>query len=745
MGDCLRLNDVGSWELASLSDVQARIAEVILGEPSGAANLGSITLHSHQAIAVQRLKESIDRFNGALLCDEVGMGKTYVALAVARKFATTMVVMPAALVSMWQSALKTTGIEAETMTFEALSRADVDEWRGNGRPPANFAFVIVDEAHHARNPRTNRYLALERLVRNAKVLLLSATPIHNRRDDLVVLLSLFLGSRARSMTSAELAQCVVRREQRQLEREVQLPVVLPTATHEVSDDAAIVEALMNLPPPVPVRDGGVAAVLVGRGLVHQWASSEAALHAALRRRIGRAIALCISLEAGTYPSLAELESWIYDDGALQLGFPELLSSPAGNHTDLLTGVRDHVAALEAIQSRFQSTIIDARRADIVAGIRAERGDARIVAFAQYADTIAMLYRRLANAGYVAMLTSHGARVAGGALSRNEAIARFAPLATASRTPTPAERIHLLLTTDLLSEGVNLQDADMVIHLDVPWTAARMEQRVGRVARLGSRHKQVYVHLIRPPASAARVLDGEPIVHRKWNLARAEEDLPRRVEQVRAALERWRKSDRRRHRPHSSATLVASASAGMDGFVAAVSVDGAPALLVSEGGQLSVDVNAQLRACTRVRRTAAAPHPDTVAAALALIARWSLTRRAASAAGVGASRARRRRDLIARIDSAIESAPPHQRSTRLSLAAQARAIVTASQSAAIERELENLLHADISDEKWLAAIADIGVQQAITRKSDDDPLKVHAVLLLSVRQRRSPPPPDRESP
>ena len=46
---------------------------------------------------------------------------------------------------------------------------------------------------------------------------------------------------------------------------------------------------------------------------------------------------------------------------------------------------------------------------------------------------------------------------------------------------------LLLTTDLASEGVNLQDASVVVHLDLPWTAARLEQRVGRVARLASAH------------------------------------------------------------------------------------------------------------------------------------------------------------------------------------------------------------------------------------------------------------------
>ena len=65
-----------------------------------------------------------------------------------------------------------------------------------------------------------------------------------------------------------------------------------------------------------------------------------------------------------------------------------------------------------------------------------------------------------------------------------------------------DHIDLLLTTDLLSEGVDLQDASVVVHLDVPWTPARLAQRVGRVARLGSAHSRVSVHGLAPPADVA---------------------------------------------------------------------------------------------------------------------------------------------------------------------------------------------------------------------------------------------------
>ena len=671
-----------------------------------------------------------------MLCDEVGMGKTYVAISVARESKRRVIVAPAALLSMWETALQKTETGADILTFETLSRIDADDYRGRLQNSRRSDFVIVDEAHHVRNPRTNRYFALEQLVRGAKVLLLSATPIHNRREDLVALLSLFLGSRARTMTARELAQCVVRREQSQVKRSIPIPVLLPTTSHEVSDDPAFVEALMNLPPPVPVRDGGIASALVGRGLVHQWASSEAALREALRRRIARATALRVSLEAGAYPTLRELETWVYDDGALQLGFAELLSAPVTSHRELLEGVRAHLTGLQAFQTRFASaSLIDQKRFEIVETIRAAKTRSRTVAFAQYAETAAMLYRRLVHTGHVALLTSHGARVAGGSLRRKDAIARFAPVATESRRPPESEAIRLLLTTDLLSEGVNLQDADTVIHLDIPWTAARMEQRVGRLARLGSSHAEVHVHVIRPPASAAKVLESEAIVERKWRLARAQETTPRKVERLREILEAWRQSAGDAGIGDDTRIPIAATHSATAGCIAAVTVDGSTHLIVGSE-EISTALDAQLDACSRPTFEEGVVTESEISIAFGAIRRWCESQRAASAAGVATSTALSRRDLVARIDGAIDSAAPHLRAGRLLLATRARQLVTAPQCAAVERELQKLSRAELADDEWLAAVANIDAQQAISSDAQTESEQVHAVLLFSVKRHQS---------
>jgi len=752
--------------------VRSLIARLVLANAPAQAKVGSILLQPHQISAVTRLQTSLDQFGGALLCDEVGMGKTYVATAIAQRYADCLVVSPASLISMWRDALTVTRTTARLLTFEALSRADTDGFHGRGKAVQERPdLIVVDEAHHVRNPGTNRYFALASLARGARVLLLSATPIHNRRADLVALLSLFLGSRAHTMTSAELALCVVRREQDQLQGTFGIPEVLPAVHHQLSDDRRVVDALMNLPPPLPARDGGLGGVLIGRGLVHQWASSEAALREAVRRRIARATAMCASLEAGTYPTERELETWTYGDGTLQLGFPELLSSFTANHADLLAAVRLHLGALESFQSRFAtSNALDVERAQIIARIRSLRSGSKIVGFAQYSETVSILFRELAHEGRVAMLTSHGARVAGGALTRTEAIGRFAPGANHYRAPRLAESIDLLLTTDLLSEGVNLQDAQVVVHLDLPWTPARMEQRVGRVARMGSRYKHVHVHVLRPPRSAEAVLSSDMILRRKWSVARnavgtsAPNPLPEqagsemrrgdsshidsgasesespalKTERVRSILQGWLTPQAAE--PAQAATnhvdddvIVATVRSLHVGFVASLSMDEEPRLIVGVRGEASVDLDDQIAVCSITSADEVPTDPDAVQRATSAILTWCIHQSASTAAGVGASSAVRRKEITKRIDSTIQRVPPHLRSARSAIAARARRVVTMQQCAAIEMELDTLLKSDLPADEWLNAIA--ALESATINPSQaglpTQPPKIQALLLLQA--------------
>lgn len=751
--------------MTSATQVRARIANLILGEHPVDITLGEVALHPHQLSAVSRIRMAIREFGGALLCDEVGMGKTFVAAAIAREYSAPLVVAPAALAQMWRDALFATDIRANFVSFEKLSRLPPDSpsrsWLTPGDSPRptlerKYDLVIVDEAHHARNHATRRHARLKELTRDAKVLLLSATPIHNRRDEMSAVLSLFLGSRARALTPAEITRCVFRRGHAQLEDHALIPRVLPVRTLRVSDDASVVRALMSLPEPVRVRDGGSGGVLIGRGLVHQWASSEAALHAALRRRIARAWALIASLEAGTYPSEQELRAWTFDDGILQMGFPELLSAKVGDTDALLDSVRKHANGLDAFRAQHgRQSGLDVERARHLLAIRRLHPDAKIVAFSQHAPTVSMLYRQLQSIGGVAILTSQGARVAGGKLSRRDALARFAPDALKASRPPPSEAIELLLTTDLLSEGVNLQDAQIIVHLDLPWTAARMEQRVGRVARMGSPHAAIHVYLIRPPESADALLGTESLITRKWDVARrvvgssassplAKADdgqnndharsMNQLTESLRAILECWRHPESTEGEPSPQGShddmWAAAVESRKSGFLAAVELEQELQLVASISGDASTDLESQIAACKLgVGADVEARHGD-VEQAQSDIRRWAETECASAMAGISFSKALRRRRLVNRIDRAIEAAPPQSRTSRVAVAAQARAVVASQQSAAIEAELASLADSDLADDEWLQAIARIHPSDHSTLpRAAICNLRIHALLLL----------------
>src|SRR5438067_9555229 len=144
-----------------------------------------IELASHQIDAVDRVATLFDRFRGAILADEAGLGKSFVAAAVAAAHRGEVeVIVPASLVKQWRETLDAFGVAAAVMTHDSLF----------GEPfvpqPDRDRLLIVDEAHAFRNRATQRYDALARRSIGATLLLVTATPICNSPDDLAALVAL---------------------------------------------------------------------------------------------------------------------------------------------------------------------------------------------------------------------------------------------------------------------------------------------------------------------------------------------------------------------------------------------------------------------------------------------------------------------------------------------------------------------------------------------------------------------------
>lgn len=663
--------------------------------------LGSVRLRPHQLDAARRIRGLVRKHGGALLCDEVGLGKTYVALATATSYARPLIVAPASLRSMWLDAAGRAGVTMRFVSLESLSRS-VPTRRDHD-------FLIVDEAHHFRTTSTKRYRALATVAARSPVLLVSATPVHNKADDLTALIQLFSGSAARVLSKEQTAGLIVRRDRREagdLFPHVHVPVRL-----ELPSDPRVLDALLALPSPVPPKDGGMAAAIVTQTLVRLWASSDAALREGLRKRLAKAIAIREALEAGHYPTRQELAAWTYAEGSVQLGFAGLLAPVtfAGSST-LLDAVTGHERKLvELLAALPRDSIADAARVEHLRALQRSHATAKIVAFSQFSETVAMYYRYLARFGGTAMLTSRGARIASGVISRREALERFAPASSNATPPGPGQKISLLIATDLLSEGVNLQDASVIVHLDLPWTAATLEQRVGRVARLGSLCGEVFVYHVAPPAPAADVLRAESIIRRKTMLSDSGVG-PSRVpplfarasvqrsdvadaESVRRMLRAWVK-----HAAVDEKTqcVWAAVAADRDALLALITVRGRATLVAGHGGCLST-------APALVRDTAdAASGPpasvpqDAVASACADVRRWIDNALAADDAGRRLGMPALARRIAAGLARQMSTCPRHERSRLSGRVAALQTRIQSPLTLGIEQEIEAELQSPTQD-------------------------------------------------
>ena len=460
--------------------------------------LGSVTLLPHQREAVVLVSQALTRFGGALLADPVGTGKTYVALTVASAYPHVTVVVPAGLRSMWHRSLAATGVSATLLSFESLSRRTQAHAHAAALPQGRVPLLIVDEAHHARNPATQRFARLAHLAWGRDVLLLSATPVHNRPRDLHTLCSLFLGESAARVPPALLARVVCRRLEAQPPG---LPVVAPTQWIPVTTDAGILAALQGLPPPVPPADGRAAAALGALVLLRQWCSSDAALVAALNRRLTTGTAMQHRLERGQLLTRAELRRWIVDTGVVQLDLALDAAAPGPAPAGTLDRLRAHVDAARALRDRLHSQPADASRLASLHTILDTNRGVRAVLFTHSADTAHATWRALVPHYPCALLAGRDTRVASGPVSRDEVVRCFAP----HHRQHAAMPLDVLVATDVLSEGVDLHDAGVLVHLDLPWTMARLEQRVGRLRRLGATHERLLQFAFEPPGGAGHIL------------------------------------------------------------------------------------------------------------------------------------------------------------------------------------------------------------------------------------------------
>ncbi len=490
-----------------------------------------VRLSEKQRAAIRRGAHVVERYGGVLLADAVGLGKTRMAVAMARRVVRrsrrrgmpgqpALFVVPARLREEWSRAISMAnwqrGRDVEVISHHRLSR---EEWVG--RP----SVIVVDEAHRFRNPDAKRSRHLAALSARSPVILVTATPVCTSRDDLRRLLDYFLGDDAvKSLVGMGLdaafeadetgefdiveilEEVVIRRRRPDFGVGGRPGVRFETLEYVAKCDEAWL--WRNLEP--RLRSLHFAATgdewprgLLITNLLRMWESGAEALRRSLDELIHFHERWLQAAQSGRRVERPDFKAIFggvkREQQVFDFVFGEALGAPSSRRVG---AVREDKAVLEAIATRLEAMRCSGsgRVEAIVEMVEADPDGAYLVFTAYRAAAKAVFDALRHRSGVTAgLVTGQEAMATGlGWTTDQEVLHRFVGTGASLRRH---RSIRVLVATDCLAEGVNLQGCSKLILADLPYSPVKLEQRIGRIARPGSPVKQVTVYLPRPASWA----------------------------------------------------------------------------------------------------------------------------------------------------------------------------------------------------------------------------------------------------
>ncbi|WP_273888554.1 DEAD/DEAH box helicase [Rubrobacter naiadicus] len=518
---------VGTVDGIAYLAAAARVADALTQDVLLAPIESSVIPLPHQIRALSRAMSG-DRVR-YLLADEVGLGKTIEAGLIMRELKLrglvrrTLVIAPKGLVTQWVAEMRTHFgeefrllIPSDFSAYRRIAQEDnlwqshpqvvcpmdsvkpLDGRRGWSREQvaaynrerfedlisAGWDLVIVDEAHRlgGSTDQVARYKLGQGLAEAAPyLLLLSATPHQGKTDAFRRLISL-LDAQAfpdvTSVTKERVQPYVIRTEKRRAIDAEGKPLFKPRRTElaPVSwedrhrNGRLLYEAVTEY-----VREGYNQAVREKRSYIgflmilmqRLVVSSTRAIRTTLERRLETLEAPQEQLTL--FPQLSE-EDWADLDGQEQMD--TLLKT----RLKALKNERAEVKLLLEAAKRCESQGPDAKAEALLEWIyrlQAEEGDPdlKVLVFTEFVPTQEMLMRFLTERGFE-VVCLNGSMDMGERKRVQDAFAKDA---------------RILISTDAGGEGLNLQFCHVVINYDIPWNPMRLEQRIGRVDRIGQTH------------------------------------------------------------------------------------------------------------------------------------------------------------------------------------------------------------------------------------------------------------------
>ncbi|MDQ3005770.1 MAG: SWF/SNF helicase family protein, partial [Chloroflexota bacterium] len=144
---------------------------------------------------------------------------------------------------------------------------------------------------------------------------------------------------------------------------------------------------------------------------------------------------------------------------------------------------------------------DTKLEELIKLVKRSYPSQKVLIFTQYADTVRYLEEELKERGVKSV-----AGVTGNSYDPTELAWRFSPVSNEKRNEIkPEDELRVLVATDVLSEGQNLQDCAVVVNYDLPWAIIRLIQRAGRVDRIGQKAEIIYAHTFLPAEGVETII------------------------------------------------------------------------------------------------------------------------------------------------------------------------------------------------------------------------------------------------
>ncbi|MBF0499701.1 MAG: DEAD/DEAH box helicase family protein [Candidatus Riflebacteria bacterium] len=442
--------------------------------------------HRHQLETARRV---LTRFRGrAILADEVGLGKTIEAGIIIKEYhlrgmiRRVLILVPPALVGQWYSEM----LEKFSLRFETTSdqsfKDNPDEFwdrpliissMGIARMDKHFSacqardydLVIVDEAHHLRNAATKGHKLVENLKRKF-LLLLTATPVQNNLLEIFHLINLLrpgtLGT----------------------ESEFKSRFLNPKSITEPLDPDRLRELLHT----------------------SMIRNTRSFVDVKLPRRYAAMCKVVPSAEeSGLFNQIQEELRRIFqqDSKGREKLFCANLLEMAGSSVNALRSALERAAgkgeltpALDVVLRQTHSIKETAKDRQLLELIR--KAPDKALVFTKFRDTLQHLSSILDGAG-IPFAVFHGGL---SGAERDRAVELFRMEA------------QVLLSTESGGEGKNLQFCNTIINYDLPWNPMRIEQRIGRLHRIGQTRDVFIFNMCLQGSVEEKILD---ILEKKINL------------------------------------------------------------------------------------------------------------------------------------------------------------------------------------------------------------------------------------